>query len=83
MMGAGKDPLKKDHDYAKLAGDPSQLMKTTFVFKKSEMAQNVPIIDAFSRTLACPVAAQKQNPLVAGRIGSHLSLATQHLVISE
>ncbi len=35
MMGAGKDPLKKNHDYAKLAGDPSELMKTTFVFKKS------------------------------------------------
>lgn len=22
MMGAGKDPLKRDHDYAKLAADP-------------------------------------------------------------
>lgn len=35
MMGAGKDPLKKDHDYAKLASNAQELMKTTFQFKKS------------------------------------------------
>lgn len=46
------------------------------------MIQNVPIIDVFSRTLACPIATQKQNPLVAARIGSNLSLRTQTLDIS-
>lgn len=52
-------------------------MKTTFVFKKPDTVQNVPILDVFSRTLACPIATQKQNPLVAARIGSNLSLKTQ------
>lgn len=81
-MGAGKDPLKKDHDYAKLTADPRELMKTTFVFKKPDVLQNVPIIDVFSRTLACPIATQKQNPLVAARIGSNISIKTQTLDIS-
>lgn len=83
MMGAGKDPLKKDHDYARLTADPSELMKTTFVFKKPEYIQNVPIIDVFSRTLACPIATQKQNPLVAARIASNLSLNVQSLDIGS
>lgn len=52
-------------------------MKTTFIFKKPDPIQNVPIIDVFSRTLACPIATQKQNPLVAARIASNLSLRTQ------
>lgn len=81
-MGAGKDPLKKDHDYAKLADDPKELMKTTFFFRKFEQKQSIPIIDVFSRTLACPVAAQRQNPISVGRIGSNLSLKTQNFDIS-
>lgn len=58
-------------------------MKTTFIFKKSEPNTNIPIIDAFSRTLACPIATQRQNPLVAARIGSNLSLKTQSYDISS
>ena len=50
MMGAGKDPLKKDNDYAKLTADPRQLIKTTFEFKKPDVLQNEPIINVFSRT---------------------------------
>lgn len=81
-MGAGNDPLKKEHDYAKLASEPKELMKMTFTFKKAEQFQSVPIIDVFSRTLACPVATQRQNPLVAARIGSNLSINSQSLDIS-
>jgi hypothetical protein len=40
------------------------------------------VIDVFSRTLACPVSTQRQNPLVAARIGSNLSLSSQPLVIT-
>lgn len=84
MMGAGKDPLKKNHDYARLTDQPLELMRTTFVFKKTENTiQNVPIIDNFSRTLACPIATQRQNPLVAARIGSNLTLATQNMDITS
>ena len=83
MMGAGKDPLKKDHDYAKFASDPKQLMKMTFTSKKNEILQSVPIIDVFARTLACPVATQRQNPLVAARIASNLSLTCQSLDITN
>ena len=82
MMGAGKDPLKKVHDYARLASDPKELMKMNFTFKKTDISQNVPIIDVFARTLACPVATQRQNPLVAARIGSNLSLSSQALDIT-
>lgn len=57
-------------------------MKATFIFKKPEYIQNIPIIDVFSRTLACPIATQRQNPLVAGRIGSNLSYNNQTLDIS-
>lgn len=83
MMGAGNDPLKKQHDYAKLISDPKQLMKTTFLYKKSEPNSNIPIIDSFSRTLACPIATQRQNPLVAARIGSNLSISTQNFEITS
>lgn len=83
MMGAGNDPLKKQHDYAKLISDPKELMKTTFVFQKSSPDQNIPIIDEFSRTLACPIATQRQNPLVAARIGSNISIEAQGFDITS
>lgn len=79
MMGAGNDPLKKKHDYAHLTGNVNELMKTKFFQVKSNPVYNIPIIDGFSRTLACPVATQRQNPMVSARIGSNLSVLTQHL----
>jgi hypothetical protein len=81
MMGAGSDPLKKHQDYARLTGDLKGLMETKFDFPKTSAARHLPIIDVFSRTLACPIATQRQNPLVAARIGSNLSLLTQSLSI--
>ena len=81
MMGAGSDPLKKNQDFARLTGDIKALMETKFDFPKESTARNLPVIDVFSRTLACPVATQHQNPLVAARIGSNLSLITQPLTI--
>jgi hypothetical protein len=45
--------------------------------------RSMPIIDVFSRTLACPIATQRQNPLVAARIGSNLSIKTQSLYITK
>jgi hypothetical protein len=83
MMGAGNDPLKKEHDYAHLASNASELMKTNFFQSRSKALHNVPIIDAFARTLACPVATQRQNPMVSARIGSNLSPLTQHLEITS
>lgn len=58
-------------------------MRTTFLYKRAEQVQNVPIIDVFARTLACPVATQRQNPMVAARIGSNLSLQTQYFQINS
>jgi dynein heavy chain len=82
MMGAGKDPLKKDHVFAKLTNEPEELMKTTFLVDKKKINNfNIPIIDVFSRTLACPIATQRQNPMVAARIASNLTLNTQNLDI--
>lgn len=52
------------------------------MFKKSEINQNIPILDIFSRTLACPIATQRQNPMVAARIGSNLSIKTQNFEIT-
>jgi hypothetical protein len=43
----------------------------------------LPIIDVFSRTLACPIATQRQNPLVAARVGSNLSPKSQSLYITK
>ena len=82
-MGAGNDPLKKQHDYAFLTGNISELMKTNFKNVKSNPVYNIPIIDGFSRTLACPVATQRQNPMVSARIGSNLTVLTQHFEISH
>jgi hypothetical protein len=45
--------------------------------------RSMPVIDIFSRTLACPVATQRQNPLVAARIGSNLSIRTQRLFLNQ
>lgn len=81
MMGAGSDPLKKNQDLAYLTGDLKTLMETKFQFPKESGSRYLPVIDVFSRTLACPVATQRQNPLVAARIGSNLSLNAQPLVI--
>ena len=80
-MGAGNDPLKKQHDYAHLVGKAGELMKTKFVNLKTNPVYNIPILDGFSRTLACPVAAQRQNPMVSARIGSNLTVLTQHFYI--
>lgn len=82
-MGAGSDPLKKEQDLAKLTNNPKDLMQTHFQFPKSKMQRNLPIIDVFSRTLACPIATQRQNPLVAARIGSNLSTISQNLFITK
>lgn len=83
MMGAGEDPLKKNQDFAHLTGDLPTLMKTTFQFPQKSVMRSLPVLDVFSRTLGCPIATQRQNPLVAARIGSHLSLPTQHFYITE
>jgi len=37
----------------------------------------------FARTLACPIATQRQNPLVAARVGSNLSAKAQRLYITK
>jgi dynein heavy chain len=79
MMGAGTDPLKKDQNFSRLTTDLKSLMETKFSYPKVEENRHIPIIDSFSRTLACPIAAQRQNPLVAARIGCHLSLKSQAL----
>ena len=81
MMGAGADPLKKSQDYARLTGDIKSLMEAKFDFPKDSTIRNLPVIDVFARTLACPIATQRQNPLVAARVGSNLSLKTQPLMI--
>lgn len=83
MMGAGRDPLKKSQDYAKLAGDSTALIKTKFEFPKRQAVRSIPIIDVFARTLCCPIATQRQNPLVCARIGSNLTLSTQAFNITS
>jgi hypothetical protein len=35
MLGAGTDPISKDQDFSKLAGDPSSLIKTSFIKPKA------------------------------------------------
>lgn len=83
MMGAGEDPLKKNQDFARLTGNLKALMQTRFQFPKDGPSRHLPIIDVFARTLACPIATQRQNPLVAARIGSNLSPQSQPLYISK
>jgi dynein heavy chain len=82
MMGAGTDPLKRNQDFARLTGDLKTLMQTKFLFPKDSQARSLPIIDVFARTLACPISTQRQNPVVAARIGSNLSISTQFLFIT-
>ena len=66
MMGAGSDPLKKQKDLARLTGNIKQLMQTKFTFPKDSQARSLPLIDVFSRTLACPVATQRHLTALAG-----------------
>ena len=56
-------------------------MKTNFFQVKTDPVYNIPILDGFSRTLACPVATQRQNPMVSARIGSNLTVLTQYFQI--
>ena len=58
-------------------------MKTNFVQLSNKPVYNIPILDAFSRTLACPVSTQRQNPMVSARIGSNLTVFTQFFEISN
>lgn len=83
MMGAGSDPLKKNQDFAHLTNNLKTLMETKFQFPKDSQTRNLPIIDVFARTLACPIATQRQNPLVAARVGSNLSPKSQNLYIMK
>jgi len=83
MMGAGADPLKKNQDFAKLTSNIKGLMETKFQFPQPCLYRSLPIIDVFARTLACPIATQRQNPLVAARVGSNLSVRSQNLFITK
>lgn len=83
MMGAGSDPLKKNQDFARLTSNLKTLMETKFQFPKDHVQRNLPIIDVFARALACPIATQRQNPLVAARVGSNLSPKSQSLFITK
>ena len=83
MMGAGSDPLKKNQDFARLTGDIKSLMEAKFKFPPDGTVRSLPVIDVFARTLACPVATQRQNPLVAARVGSNLSPQIQCLSFSR
>jgi hypothetical protein len=71
LLGAGTDPLKRNQDFARLAGDAKNLMRATFMLPDTIEKRLPPTIDKFARTLACPIAAQRQNPMTCGRIGSN------------
>lgn len=81
-MAAGPDPLKKSESFSKLAVDVKTLMKVKFSFSKQDLRDNIPIIDPFSRTRACPIAAQRQNVLIAGRIGGNYCIHSQKIEIN-
>lgn len=83
MMAAGPDPIKKAETFSKLATDLKGLMQAKFSFNQQQLQDNIPIIDTFSRTLACPIAAQRQNVLVAGRIGGNYCLNSQKIEVCE
>jgi dynein heavy chain len=83
LLGAGTDPLKRNQDFAKLAGDAKNLMRATFVLPDTLEKRLPPIIDKFARTLACPIAAQRQNPMTCGRIGGNLAPPTKSLEITD
>ena len=54
-------------------------MQAKFSFHKQDFQDNIPIIDTFSRTRACPIAAQRQNVLIVGRVGGNYRLNSQHI----
>jgi hypothetical protein len=58
-------------------------MQNKFEFHQKEIVHNIPIIDMFSRTRSCPIAAQRQNPLICGRIGGNFNFDSQKLEIGE
>ena len=82
-MAAGSDPLKKAETFSKITTDLKSLMQTKFSFNQQQLKDNIPIIDSFSRTMACPIAAQRHNVLVAGRIGGNYCLNSQKIDVRE
>lgn len=58
-------------------------MRATFILPDTLEKRLPPVIDKFARTLACPIAAQRQNVLVCARIGCNLSPITKPLEIND
>ncbi|EGR31445.1 hypothetical protein IMG5_109350, partial [Ichthyophthirius multifiliis] len=79
LLAAGTDPLSKNQDFSKLAGNASNLMKAQFTKPPNSSVRFPPILDKFSRTLASPLSSQKHNLSISNRIASNYTPSSRKL----
>ncbi|OMJ80715.1 hypothetical protein SteCoe_18966 [Stentor coeruleus] len=81
MLGAGLNPNARLSNYSSIASDPDKMMITKF--KKPQLASTrfPPVLSIFSRTLAAPIAFNKQYVPPSVRIASNYNPSSKTLII--
>lgn len=83
MLGAGTDPLAREGDFSKLAGNAGSLIKAHFVKPNQMRIRFPPVLDKFSRTIGAPISGMKFNFSPSMRIGANITPSGKNLYIDH